>query len=58
MSDTHLCCARCGFRVDPVRAVRVLDELGSTVRCEYHAVELLQVPGITIVIPRPAEVPA
>lgn len=52
-------CSRCGFRITPDdHTARVIDEFGSSVRHKLCAVELLEIPDVTIVVPRPAEVPA
>lgn len=59
MLEPPTCCARCGFRITPDdHTARVVDEFGSNVRHKLCSVELLDIAGVTIVIPRPAEVPA
>jgi hypothetical protein len=59
MLDQSACCSRCGFRITPAdRTIRVVDELESIDVHGACAIPLLTIPGITIVVPRPAEVPA
>lgn len=59
MPELTTACSRCGAHITPDdRPVRVVDEFGSNIRHELCAVELLEIPGITIVVPRPVAVTA
>ena len=53
------CCPMCGSRIQPQqRTVHVLDELEGMEVHGLCAIELLRIPGITIVVPRPVAVTA
>jgi hypothetical protein len=53
-------CAHCGFQIypDSEPVIRVVDEVDGSDQCLPCVIRQLGTPGITIVVPRPAEVPA
>lgn len=57
---TLVFCSRCGFQIYPASepVIRVVDEVEGSEQCLPCVIRQLGTPGITLLVPRPAQVSA